>query len=94
MLPPRPLVVARCSAGAFALVASLSLLNGTTEWTAAYRGLAAAIITVVIAPFLYNSLERLLTPTEVLKTNENSKPAMINNNTTGQGARTGAARAS
>lgn len=60
MLPPRKVVVARSSAGAFGLAAGLSLLNGTTEWTAAYRGMSAAVVTVFIVPFLYGWLEQSL----------------------------------
>ncbi|MFN0205089.1 MAG: hypothetical protein ACKVS6_02100 [Planctomycetota bacterium] len=64
MLPPRQVVVARTSAGAFALAAGLSLLNGTTEWTAAFRGLISALAIVCIVPILYNLLERALDTTQ------------------------------
>jgi hypothetical protein len=60
MLPPRQVVVAKASAGAFALAAGLSLLNGTTEWTAAFRGLFAALVIVCIAPLLYNIIAKSL----------------------------------
>jgi hypothetical protein len=51
------LVVQAC-AGAFALAAALSLWNGTTEWTAAFRGLAAAVACAVLVPALYTPIER------------------------------------
>lgn len=80
MLPPRPLVVARSSAGVFALVAGLSLINGTTEWTAAFRGLAAATAAVVIAPYFYDWLERAWTAAPQAKTEAAQTPnSNINN---------------
>lgn len=75
MLPPRSLVVARTSAGAFALVAGLSLVNGTTEWTAAFRGLGAAVVIVYITPFFYNAFERALTPEPEAPANVNLQSA-------------------
>lgn len=58
MLPPRSVFLARSSAGAFALAAALSLWNGTTEWTAAGRGLAAAVVCALLVPTLYGPVER------------------------------------
>lgn len=81
MLPPRQVVIARTSAGAFALAAGLSLLNETTEWTAAFRGLFAALATVCIVPILYNFLERALDTT--INAPPEAPPASVNITKTG-----------
>lgn len=54
MLPSNSAFVARASACAFGLAAGLSLWNGTTEWTAAFRGMIAATACAVVVPRLYN----------------------------------------
>ena len=58
MLPPRSVFVARFCAGAFAMAVALSLWNGTTEWTAAFRGLLAATACALLIPPLYGPVEQ------------------------------------
>jgi hypothetical protein len=58
MLPTRSTMVARASAGAFGLAAGLSLWNGTTEWTASFRGLLAAVACAILVPPIYGPVER------------------------------------
>jgi hypothetical protein len=56
MLPTRKTMAVRLSAGVFGLAAALSLWNGTTEWTAAFRGLIAAIACALLVPPIYGPL--------------------------------------
>ncbi|HKE01399.1 MAG TPA: hypothetical protein VKE69_10350 [Planctomycetota bacterium] len=62
MLPRRDVLLAQAAAGAFGLVAGLSLLNGVDELSAAVRGMVAAAAAAAIAPAVHRALERLLAP--------------------------------
>jgi hypothetical protein len=61
MLPRRDVFLAQAAAGAFGLVAGLSLLNGVDELSAAVRGMVAAAAAAALAPPVHRALERSLT---------------------------------
>ncbi len=62
MLPRRPVIVARSAAGGFGLAFALALASGSTEWTAAIRGLVAASVCALVMPFLYDRFVDFLRP--------------------------------
>ncbi len=78
MLPRRSVIVTRAAAGGFGLVLGLSLLSGVSELTAAFRGLAAALICYIAAAWLYgmvaDSFDQAVTNADVV-TNTDAAPA-------------------
>ena len=75
MLPTRSTMVARASAGAFGLAAALSLWNGTTEWTASFRGLLAALACAILVPPIYGPVERAWAQSQLAAGQSQQNPA-------------------
>jgi len=62
MFPRRSVIVTRAAAGGFGLVVGLSLLSGAGEWTAAFRGLLAALACAFLAPSIYAAIDAAVHP--------------------------------